>query len=468
MKKLTLFLLLISNIGICQNTSNDKQRQISEYVQNFKDDYNLPGVVVAITNGNEIEYFESFGNVSKEDNFIIGSNSKAFTALIILKLQEQGLLNINDPVVKYLDWFQYQNKQLSNKITLKDLLHHSSGLSTEMGMDFFKSDVENVKTKITEKLRSVELDTYPITDFVYSNTNYQLLGYVIEKVTDQDYSSVLKSEITTPLKMNNTSTFLSKDIVQGYQYFLYYPIIPVTVNYNKVDIPAGYINSNVNDLSKYLRELMNGYNDKSGTLIENSITNELFKTNNQNGSKYGLGWIITEFKGAEIFFHSGLIQSFQTSMVVVPKLEKSIIVLINSYGESAEPLNFGILDILLNEKPRSPSQFVYYLIRSLPILVLILFIVSLFYLKKWKNKHCPMNITKRRWPNFFLIIGLIIGLGWVLYVPKILKASLGNVLDFDVSSGYSLILLSVLTMALSIIVYFNHNYKTSPNNVYKK
>lgn len=465
MKKLAIFLLLISNIAICQNTLKDKQRQISTYVQNVKNDYNLPGLVVAITNENEIEYIESFGNVSKDDRFIIGSNSKAFTSLIILKLQEQGLLNINDPVVKYLDWFRYQNKQVSNKITLKDLLHHTSGLSTEMGRDFFKKDVENVEIKIAEKLKNVKLDTYPITDFVYSNSNYHLLGYIIEKVTNRDYSAALKLEITLPLKMNNTSTALSKDIVQGYQYFLYYPIIPVTVNYNKVDIPAGYINSTANDLSKYLRELMNSYNDKSGTLIKKSLTNELFKPNDLNNSKYALGWFNTSYNGTEIFPHSGRTQNFQSSIVIVPKMEKSIIVLINAYGENATPISLGVLNILLNKKPDTPSTLMFYLIRSLPILVLLLFIVLLFYLKKWIKMHYPTRMTKRVLPNLFLIFGIIVGLGWILYVPSIFKASLHNVLDFDVSSGYSIILLSVLTIAISFIIYFNNNNKTLPSNV---
>lgn len=218
MKKLTLFLLLFSTIGLCQNTLKDKTRKISEYVQSVKDDYNLPGIVVAITNGNETEYIESFGNVSKDDSFIIGSNSKAFTALIILKLQEQGLLNINDPVVKYLDWFQYENKRVSDKITLQDLLHHTSGLSTKMGRDFLKKDVENVENKIAEKLKTVKTGNYPIRDFEYSNTNYQLLGYIIEKVTGQDYSSVLKSEINCYIRRYCTGI----PILSFLSYYSYY------------------------------------------------------------------------------------------------------------------------------------------------------------------------------------------------------------------------------------------------------
>lgn len=461
MKKLTLFLLLISNIAVCQNSLKDKQSQISEYVQKVKDEYNISGLVVAISNENEIEYIESFGNVLVDDNFIIGSNSKAFTALIILKLQEKGLLNIDDPVVKYLDWFHYQNIRVSNKITIKDLLQHTSGLSTEMGRESLVRSKGNVKSRMAKKLKKLKIDTYPITDFEYSNTNYQLLGFIIEKVTNKDYGAVLKAEITSPFLMNNTSTVYSKDIVQGYQYFLYYPIIPVSEKYNKVDIPAGYINSNAYDLSKYLRALMNSYNKKSDTLVKNMITNELFKPNDKNNSRYGLGWVNINYYGTKILFHSGLTQSFQTSLIIVPEKEKSIIVLINSYGDNAVPISFGILNILSNKEPYSPSMSIFYLIRSLPILAFILFIVLLISLKKWKKKHYPIRMTKKLFPNLFTVIGIIVGLGFILYVPSLFKASLKNALDFDVSTGYSLILLCVLTIAISIIIYFNNN--TLPN-----
>lgn len=77
-------------------------------------------------------------------------------------------------------------------------------------------------------------------------------------------------------------------------------------------------------------------------------------------------------------------------------------------------------------------------------------------------------MSKRILPNLLMIIGIIVGLSFILYVPSIFKADLNKVLDFDVTSGYSLILLSVFTIALSIIVYFNHSGKTLPNDVYKK
>ncbi len=104
-----------------QNVAALESDKINRYIETVKNEYNIPGIVVAISNENGITYFESFGDVSKSDLFQIGSLSKSFTGLLILKLHEQGLVHLDDPVVKYLDWFEYKNKAISDKITIRNL-----------------------------------------------------------------------------------------------------------------------------------------------------------------------------------------------------------------------------------------------------------------------------------------------------------------------------------------------------------
>lgn len=466
MKNLIILFCLICNVVFSQNTVESKQNEITQYLEEIKNDYNVPGMVVAISNKDGIEYIKSFGNVSTEDNFIIGSNSKAFTALIILRLQEKGLLNINEPVVKYLPWFEYKNKEVSNKVTIKNLLNHTSGQPTEIGRSFMdqNENEENVRLKIIELLKSVNVDKYPIKDFDYSNTNYQLLGYIIEKITGKEYSVILKEEVTDILKLKNTSTVLPNNIAQGYQTFLYYPIIPIKPNYNKVDMPAGYINSNASDLSKYLREIMNSYNNDTTTVISKKVTDELFERNKENNANYASGWFNTEYKDANIFAHGGLTPSFNTDIIIAPEIEKIIIVLTNNYGESALPTSLGILSILLDKDPTKPSKVIFYIIRSLPFLVLLFLIIFLVVCKKWFRKGKPTGISRKILPNILLAIGIIIALGWTFYVPSIFRASLSNMLEFDITSGVSAILLSIFTLGIALILYFNSTRKTLPNN----
>ena len=467
MKNFIILFCLTLNVALSQNTLESKKNEITQYLEEIKNNYNVPGMVVAISNKNGIEYIKSFGNVSIEDNFIIGSNSKAFTALIILRLQEKKLLNINDPVVKYLSWFEYKNKEVSNKVTIKNLLNHTSGQPTEIGRIFpnKNENAEEVRLNIVGLLKGIKVDKYPIKDFNYSNTNYQLLGYIIEKITGKVYSTVLKEEITDLLKLKNTSTVLPDNLAQGYQPFLYYPIIPIKPNYNKVDMPAGYINSNANDLSKYLSEIMNSYNNDTTSVISKKITTELFNPNEENNINYASGWFNIDYKDTKIFIHDGLVQSFNSAMIIAPEIEKNIVILTNNYGESAIPTSLGVLSILLDEKPNEPSLLLFYVIRSLPFLVLLLLIIFIAILIKWYKNGKPMRVSRKFLPNILLAIGIIIALSWTFYVPSIFRATINNLFEFDITSGISAILLTIFTLGISFVLYFNRLKKTLPNNV---
>jgi len=451
---------LTLNVTFSQSTLGSNENKITQYLEELKNHYNIPGMVVAVSNKDGIEYIKSFGDVSTEDNFMIGSNSKSFTALIILRLQEKGLLSINDPVIKYLSWFKYKNKEVSDKVTIKNLLNHTSGQPAEIGLAFIPDrdmSEERVRLKIIELLKSVKVDKYPIKDYDYSNSNYQILSYIIEKITGKDYSVVLKEEITDLLKLKNTSAVVPGNMAQGYQPFLHYPIIPISPNYHKVDISGGYINSNANDMSIYLREIMNSYNNDSTSVISKNITDELLKRNEENNADYALGWSTTQYKGTKIFFHDGLTQSFNTAMIVAPEIEKTIIVLTNNYAESAILINVGVLSILLDKEPFKPSKLnvILHPIRNLPFLVLLFLIIFLMVCKKWIRKGKPMGISRKVLPNLLLIIGIIIALSWTFYLPSIFRASVSAMFEFDITTAVSSVLLTFFTLGISFILYFN-------------
>ena len=166
--------------------------------------------------------------------------------------------------------------------------------------------------------------------------------------------------------------------------------------------------------------------------------------------------------------HAGQTQSFNSYMLIAPEIEKNIIVLTNNYGVSASPTSLGVLSILLDKEPTNPSKVIFYIIRSLPFLVLLFLIIFLVVAKKWFRKGKPTVISRKILPNILLAIGIIIALGWTFYVPSIFRASVSNLFEFDITSGVSAILLTLFTLAIALIVYFNRVRKTLPNNAYKK
>ncbi|WP_459212209.1 serine hydrolase domain-containing protein [Aquimarina rhabdastrellae] len=454
MRTTLLFILLFTYISIsAQNDSiltTKKINEITEFVENKKAFYNSPSIAVAITDQHNTIYLKHFGDAQKGDKYLIGSNSKSFTALLTLLLQEKGILSIDDPVNKYLDWFEYKNKNISDKITLKNLLQHTSGISTSIGETFIENDTsfnyKNYYAQILKKLEPQDLSEQP---YMYSNANYRLLGFVIEHVTGMKFEDCLYTYITKPMNLNETSTSSSSNLIDSYQYFLYYPILKFKKSFHDQEIPSGLISSTANDMAIYLRQLMNSYNNDTNTILNPNTTKQLFTPNQNNKSGYGLGWRIFN----DIFYHNGTNKSFESSMYMLPSINKSIVVLINSNQTPSSEIIDGIASILMDQKYNNTSSFRYY--RNLPVIVLLLFAIFLFQIKKWKRLSFPIKLSRKIFPNLLLISGFLFSITILVLFPKLNGANLKLALQFDPTSGYSVILIAVLLFLISLIIYFN-------------
>lgn len=426
--------------------------EITEFVKSKSEYYNSPSIAVAITDENSTIYLKHFGNAEKGDKYLIGSNTKSFTALLTLILQEKGILNINDPVNKYLKWFEYKNKNISNKITIKDLLQHTSGINTAMGRTFIENDDNFDYTQYySEILRKLECNVLPEQPYMYSNVNYRLLGFIIENATGKKYKDCLKDLIINPMMLTETSANINPNLIDSYQYFLYYPILKFNKSFHSQEIPSGLISSTANDMSIYLRQLMNSYNNNPNTVLNSQTTKQLFISNKNNNSRYGLGWTIN--KKPLIFYHDGVNKSFESNMYILPSINKSIIVLINSNQAPDAEIIDGVASILLGQKIYGKSSFAYY--RSLPIIVFIFLIFFFFQFKKWKNLNFPIKLSRKILPNSFLVLGVTLSIVILILFPKINGVDLKTVLQFDPASGYSTILTALILFLISILGYFN-------------
>lgn len=439
-----------SNSSLSTKTMND----ITNFIKDKQEYYNSPNIAVAITDNNKTIYLKHFGNTQKVNKYLIGSNTKSFTALITLILQEKGLLNIDDPVNKYLKWFKYKNNNVSNKITIKNLLQHTSGIDTEMGKTFLESDYDFDYIKYYSKtLKKIDINDLPEQPYIYSNANYRLLGFIIENVTNKKFNECLRYYITNPMNLSETSADISTDLINSYQYFLYQPILKFNKSFHYQEAPSGLISSTANDMAIYLRNLMNSYNNNSNTILNNNTVKQLFTPNQNNKSGYGYGWRIVN----DIFYHSGTNKSFESSMYILPSINKAIIVLINSNQAPDSEIIDGIAGILLNQKINKTSSFPYY--RNLPLIAFIILITFFFQLIKWKKLNFPLSLSKKLVPNLLLLVGISLTIAFLFIFPQLNGASLKVAIQFDPASGYSIILIVLLTILTLILTYFNKNTK---------
>lgn len=192
----------------------DLGRALDQYFQKLTEADEFSGTVLIAKDGKPI-YQKAFGLASKEYNtpnrtdtkFNLGSINKFFTSLAIVQLIQQGKLSIDDTLIKYLP--DYPNRQAAEKITIRQLLNHSSGIGDFFGDKFIATPKDRIR-KISDYFQFFAADPLlfePGTSRRYSNGGYVVLGAVIEKLTGKNYYDYVRENIFIPAGMNDTDSY---------------------------------------------------------------------------------------------------------------------------------------------------------------------------------------------------------------------------------------------------------------------
>ena len=446
--------------------------EMTSFIEQERKEYNIPSVVVGITDYNTIVYLESFGEGTRDDIYQIGSNSKSFTAHAILILQENGQLDIDEPVLNHLPWFKYKDPKQSEEVKIRDLLNHTSGIPREFGMYEPKvdADIQKFYSRLVQKI----IPENPAGKYYeYSNLNYQLLGLIIENVSKTKYSDFLKMSIFQPIGLRNTyATFIESEqngLKESRQYLLYFPLIMKSKHYNDYVVPSGFITSTASDMCSYLRYLLNLHNEDPNSVDSQNITKQLFTPRSDINSNYGMGWEVRKWKDYHRFKHDGLTQSFSSSMLLLPEQGLGIIIMANINNSPAtSDIADGVLRILSESESVEYSKADFYLRNSLPLFALWVLIVMVIRMKQWIKQKFRVGINRKILPNIWLIIGIIFGLFWIIYFPIAFNTPMSAIIDYEPNSGYSLVVLTIGIILNSIIGYFLRLKGTLPNMRYNQ
>lgn len=344
-------------------------KQVQEFMDNFftsnMQKYKIPGAaVVVVKDGREV-FKKGYGysNLDKKIEvdpdktlFPAASVSKLFTATAIMQLYEQGKLDINENVEKYIAPYKIENNY-NEIITCANLLTHSSGVdeaneingSTRNENDIKSQEYyfDNHKPKVVRE---------PNTASRYSNQGYNLLGYVIEKVSGISYEEYINKNILEPLKMNNTLVRVKNDsIATGYEYNDgSFNEIPLAYQYTS---GSSGINATPRDMENFMIGHLNNGEFYGVKILREETSKEMKKkqfTNNEALPGMGYGFIRSNRNGQEILKHEGGLPGFTTTMFLMPKENLGIYVATNSLS----PLPFNIEDEFLNQfYPQESSKY---------------------------------------------------------------------------------------------------------------
>ncbi|HEY8455661.1 MAG TPA: serine hydrolase domain-containing protein [Actinopolymorphaceae bacterium] len=275
-------------------------------------------------------------NAKPDDRYRIGSITKTMTATVVLQLVEEGKLRLDEPVVTYLP--DLADLGLDSRITVRHLLQHTSGLSTDT-MLWREPDayVKNrFRTFTPKQLVRIAL-TYPDprpepgTSWEYSNTNYIIAGMLIERVTGNSVRTEFERRIFRPLRMNDTTLPRSNPFVLGRHLHGYLPGEPptdTTVYNPSWAWTAGAVISTTRDVTTFFRGLFDGRLLPPGRLAEMTQVNE---------AGYGLGIFRVDLPcGQAAYGHDGIIFGYQTISLTTADGSRQVTIGINTWLQNAD------------------------------------------------------------------------------------------------------------------------------------
>jgi CubicO group peptidase (beta-lactamase class C family) len=306
--------------------------RVEQYLQHFVSTQQFMGSVL-IAKGDAVLLDKGYGFSdlarrapnSPKTRFMLASVSKQFTAASILLLEERGKLRLDDPLSKYLP----STPAVWGKITIFNLLTHTSGIPNYTSFPEAAFSTPTTPDKQIATFINKPLDFSPGQRWSYSNSNYVLLGYLIQRISGESYGAFLRENIFLPLGMRDSGydSRRSEALAIGY----YTPgdkPIPAPPIEPSAGFAAGGLYSTTRDLLIWERALF------GGRVISSSSLKKM-TTPFKNG--YALGLIVDKANGPISIWHGGFILGAYTRLVYYPQVELTVVVLSNVFdGQSDE------------------------------------------------------------------------------------------------------------------------------------
>ncbi len=324
---------------------NRKLDGVKPFLESLCQSEKVAGMAVAVTDSKSLLFSEGFGvescerpevRVSGKTLFRIASVTKVVTGMTVLSLVEEGKLQLDTPVKAVLPWLSLSNKETEERVTLRHLLSHTSGLEAEYTPEGPREEAAFLPV-LQEGLPYAKILFEPGGGYQYSNWGIRLACAVAQEVTGTFFSRLVKERILTPLGMTRTTFDLNVAAT--------YPIaLPHTekdgsfqvchrIEENAARLAAGGLFSCAEDLCILARCLLNeGKNDAGKPILTKESVDEMKRQHARvdDTTDYGLTLVRWELDGAHTFGHHGFAPPYCSNLTVHPESGLGIITLMNT------------------------------------------------------------------------------------------------------------------------------------------
>ena len=343
--------------------------QLDAYVARAVRDWQVPGLAIAVVKDDSVVFAKGYGlremgrpgAVDGRTRFAIGSTTKAMTALALGLLVDEGRVRWDDPVITYLPGFRLADPYATRELTVRDLLTHRAGLGNAdllwMGADYGSDE-------ILRRIGTLPLEYSMRSGFIYQNVMYAVAGEVVRAASGMPWDAFVRERIFTPLGM--TGTELSLAAVEGkanvatphaeidgaMRVIANRPVDPVA--------PAGSVWSSVDDMSKWMRFVLDSGRAGGKRLVSDSTFRQLLTPQTvapldmyptmtlvqPHFFTYGLGWFLHDYRGEAVAMHTGSIDGMSAIIGLLPDRRLGVYVLANSdHAELRHALMYRVFDL---------------------------------------------------------------------------------------------------------------------------
>jgi CubicO group peptidase (beta-lactamase class C family) len=366
MKSTITFLLffltsILSFSQVKTPSSADKYATIDSVLNQILKDQHVAGFSVAIVKGDEVIYSKGFGYRDVENKkpvtpntlFAIGSSTKAFTASLIGLLQKDGKLTLEDKATSVLPSLRFYNDEMNAQITIRDLMTHRTGLP-RYDFSWFLFNTSN-RDSMIHRVRYMQPTAGVREKWQYNNFMYLAQGIIVEKMSGKTWEQNIKEKFFDPLEMKRSTTdfnVFKNDPDVSLPYVVVKDTVIQKIPYYNINGmgPAGSINSSANDMANWLKIwISGGFYKKKEILPTNYIaeaaSSQMVMAAGLPGvnedihiANYGLGWMISSYRGHYMVEHGGNINGFSAEVAFFPGDELGIVVLTNQNSSQAPNL----------------------------------------------------------------------------------------------------------------------------------
>lgn len=361
-------LLILHTAAQKKVVKTDTAAVFDAYVQKSIKEWEVPGMAIVVVKNNEVVFKKSYGTrelgtdhkVDNQTLFVCASTTKAMTAACMGILVDEGKVNWDDPVIKYLPDFRLYDPWVTGELRVRDLFLHNSGVGNT---DYLWANNILSADEILNHMQLVKPSYSLRSGFIYQNVFYLIAGKVIEKVSGMSWAAFVTQHIFQPLGMNRTKAELKliTDENMTKAHFRIDSTIRV-IEHDTADAigPAGSVWSSIDDISLWLKCMLDSSKYAGGRLVKPNTWKELLKPQTivtdaefyptqtltqPNFKTYAMGWFQQDYKGKKLNFHTGSLAGAVAIHAQMPEEKTGVYIFANlDHAEIRHALMFKALD----------------------------------------------------------------------------------------------------------------------------